>query len=459
MTLWNRLRESLLEYPGKTVQEDNAVLHYEELVVYAELLASKLKGQTSCAIYCHSEMAAAIALLGCFAAGVTAIPLSVRYGKVHCTKILKWISPSCVVTDLYGELGVYYITDSTYKTPKKSPALILCTSGTTGTPKGVMLSEQNILCNVEDIAQYFKVTEEDSILIARPLYHGAVLTGEFLLSLIKGMKIFFYSGSFNPIKILKLLEKTQATTYGTTPTLAETMFRFHRKQNGLALKNLVISGECLNETTAQNILTALPYASIYHVYGLTEACPRVSCLPPEMFSIHPVSAGYPLRSVALSVRDEDGRAVPTGEVGMLWVKGNNVMIGYYNNQTLTEQVLVNGWLRTGDMARIDENGLLYILGRADDMIIRAGMNIYPQEIESELKKDPRTTEVLVYGVSRPKSPVQIAMKIAGEYQSAEEVREMCTHYLSPYQIPSIVELVDSLPKNGTGKVIRRNQNG
>ena len=109
------------------------------------------------------------------------------------------------------------------------------------------------------------------------------------------------------------------------------------------------------------------------------------------------------------------------------------------------------------MAKIDENGLLYILGRADDMIIRAGMNIYPQEIEAELKKDPRTKEVLVYGLEDVKMGVQIAMKIAGQYDTVEDVREVCKNCLPPYQIPAHIELVETLPKNGTGKVIRGKQ--
>ncbi len=456
MMLWNKLREWMLEHPAQTVQEKEATMTYEELVVYSEMLAKTLAGQACCAIYCHSEMAAAMALLGCFAAGVTAVPVSPRYGKEHCRKILKWISPTCVLTDQYGALGIYYIEDSTYRMPENKPALILCTSGTTGHPKGVMLSENNILSNVSDIVQYFKVTEEDSVLIARPLYHGAVLTGEFLLSLAKGMRIVFHSESFNPIKILELLKTSKVTTFGTTPTLAQMMFRFHRDKDEMAMKNLVISGECLNEVTARNIREAVPNVNIYHVYGLTEACPRVSYLPPHEFSRHPTSVGYPLQSVKLSVR-KGRKSLPPGEEGMLWVKGKNVMMGYYNDPELTKRTLVNGWLRTGDMAKIDEDGLLYILGRADDMIIRAGMNIYPQEIEAELKKDSRTREVLVYGIKDTKMGVQIAMRIAGEYDTVDAVRELCLTCLPSYQIPAYIELVDTLPKNGTGKVIRGKQ--
>lgn len=456
MTLWEHLYEHMMNHPDKTLQENKATITYEEIAIYAKILAKSISGQSSCAIYCHSELAAAMALLGCFAAGVTAIPLSPRYGKAHCQKILQWINPSCVLTDLEGELGVYYIKDSMYISPPENPALILCTSGTTGTPKGVMLSDKNILCNISDITQYFRVGSSDSILIARPLYHGAVLTGEFLFALTKGLNITFYSGAFNPIEIIKQLKRSQATIFGTTPTLARTTFRLLKDTTEIAIKHLVISGECLTATTAKDIRAALPNTNIYYVYGLTEASPRVSYLPPEHFDSHPGSAGYPLQSVKLQVRDQHRKPVTQGTEGVLWVKGGNVMLGYYNNPTLTKRVLVNGWLCTGDIAKIDTNGFLYLFGRSDNMIIRAGMNIYPQEIEEELKKDPRTEEVLVYGVNDPKCGTQIAMKIVGQFSTEQEVRTLCIKVLPAYQVPTQIELVEKLPKNGTGKLIRGN---
>ena len=130
-----------------------------------------------------------MALLSCFAANTPAVPLSIKYGENHCKKIMDLIQPSCIITDTDGELQVVYLSYTDYKKMGPHPALIMCTSGTTGVPKGAMLSEKNIITNVKDIAEYFNIDNKDSILISRPLYHCAVLTGEFLVSLIKGVKI------------------------------------------------------------------------------------------------------------------------------------------------------------------------------------------------------------------------------------------------------------------------------
>ena len=143
MTLWEYLKSNMLRHSCQVVCENDAQMTFEELVVWAEVFAKKLTGLHCCAIHCHSEMAAAMSLLACFAAQVTAVPLSQRYGEVHCQKILETISPDGLITDSDGHLHVIQIADAQYVPPKKYPALIMCTSGTTGKPKGVMLSEKS----------------------------------------------------------------------------------------------------------------------------------------------------------------------------------------------------------------------------------------------------------------------------------------------------------------------------
>ena len=134
------------------------------------------------------------------------------------------------------------------------------------------------------------------------------------------------------------------------------------------------------------------------------------------------------------------------------------MIGYYNDPEQTNKVKKNGWLSTGDIATINSEGFIKIKGRSDDLIIRAGMNIYPQEIESALKKDSRVKDVLVYSKYNPISGVQVAMKMSGDFSNVEEVRELCKESLPTFQIPSFIELLEELPKNGSGKIIRGGQN-
>lgn len=458
MKLWDYIKDNMLKYPKQTVSEGNFTKTYEELISFAEMFSEKLSSEKCCAIYCHSEVLSAMALLGCIAAGVTTVPLSTRYGDLHCKKILEFISPTCVITDTDEGLGVYHIYDSEYSPTEYDSAFIMCTSGTTGTPKGVILSDDNIISNIKDICKYFAIDNEDRILIARPLYHSAVLTGEFLVSLVKGVKVYFSSGPFNPIKITTLIKENGITTYCSTPTLMTMLIQFLKDENNISLTNIVVSGECMSETIGRNIRKKFPHANIYHVYGLTEASPRVSYMPPQYYDEAPDSVGVPLDSVQLRILDGEMKPKRNGEIGVLWVKGPNVMQGYYQNPKLTEEVLKDGWLYTGDIATIDGRGWLEIKGRNDEMIIRAGMNIYPQEIEAEIIKDPRVEEVIVYGVLDERGIEQIYMDIKGNFRNDEQVLDLCAELLPSYQIPSRINLISEIPKGISGKVKREKKN-
>jgi len=376
--------------------------------------------------------------------------------KNHCQKILRTISPEYVITDIDGELSIVCLDDNYYECNEPDPALIMCTSGTTGDPKGVMLSEENIFCNLTDILDYFKITKEDKILIIRPLYHCAVLTGEFLVSLLRELDIYFYIDDFNPFKIINLAKRISATVICGTPTLFNFLSRINLIQKDkLQLKNIVISGECITERTAQSIRNNFSSANIYHVYGLTEASPRVAYLAPEYFENNPCAVGHVLNSIEYKIIDDNGLKLQSDNIGELIVKVKSIMLGYFNNSEATQNKLCDGWLKTGDMAFVDKDGFLYIKGRKDDMIIHAGINIYPQEIENALRKDLRVGDVLAYGITDEYCGEKIGLKITGDFSNVNEVLELCKEKLSSYQIPSTIEIVDELPKNASGKTVRR----
>lgn len=454
MKLWNYLKNKMQLNLKQQICESNVSMTFEQMIAFAEEFSKNFKGVKCCGILCQSELAASMALLSCFAAGVAALPLSQRYGELLCNKTLDSIGPDAVITDQDGDFQIMYIKDANYVEPDIHPALIMCTSGTTGVPKGTMLTETNVMTNVSDIAEYFDIGSSDSILISRPLYHCAVLTGEFLTALVKGTKIRFYSGTFNPAVVLKMLKDYDITAFCGTPTLLSMMARFKRKNDEDILKHICISGECMSMETGLSIAEAFPDAEIYHIYGLTEACPRVAYLPPSKFKENADCVGIPLRSVSLKIVSADGSIVGKNEIGVLWVKGDNVMAGYYKNPQKTNEVLKEGWLCTGDLALLTDEGFLKIKGRNDDLIIKAGMNIYPTEIEASMKIDSRVKEVLVFGFET-KFGTQIGMKIAGEFSGVDEVKQLCLECLPTYQIPTSIELVSELPRNGSGKIIRR----
>ena len=453
--LWDYLKNKMLKFPAKRLCEDKASLTYEETVIFAEKFAEKLESPYY-VIFCHSEMAAALAILSCFAAGVTAVPLSYRYGEAHYKKLFETIKPERVISDIGGELQIINISSqgSFLKLNNSSdrPALVMFTSGTTGKPKGVQISEENLLINLKDIKTYFKINENDKILIERPLYHCAVLTGEFLISLICGLDIVFFSDKFDPNAILRLIGAHKITVMGGTPTLYHILSIFMKnrchpepchseRSEGSSLRKIMLSGEVLNKNCALKIREAFPNTQIYHVYGLTEASPRVAYLPPEYFDEYAEYVGIPLPSVTVKIIDDKGSDVPNGTDGELCIKGGNVT--------------VSGWLHTGDIASIDSTGFIKIKCRKDDMIIRAGMNIYPQEIESTLKTDDRVTEALAYGIPDEMCGQKIGLKVKGKFESTNEVVKLCHEMLPAYSQPSRVELTDEFEKNGSGKLCRK----
>ena len=319
----------------------------------------------------------------------------------------------------------------------------MCTSGTTGKPKGAMITEENLVTNLNDISEYFKLSPEDHILIARPLYHCAVLTGEFLISLLKGVKITFFPEEFSPIQVLKNAKANKITVMCGTPTILYHLSLMNLKLNEpLKLGSIVVSGECMTETVAQKLRQAFQNADIYNVYGLTEASPRVAYLPPEDFDAHPLSVGFPPSSVKTVICDHQ-----------LLVSGKSVMKGYYNDSIATNQAKKYGWLHTGDIAQKDKAGRLYIKGRKDHMIIRAGMNIYPQEIENALMENEEIQDVLVYGVKSAMISEKIHLQVVTSL-CAEEIFDLCRQKLPSYELPDAIEIVDEIPKNASGKVIR-----
>ncbi len=459
MRLWNYICKCMKKHSSQTICEEGKKLSYREIIALVEDFKNEIADEKCCAIFCGSEMMSAIALLSCFASGVTAVPLSVRYGGNHCNKIIDMISPTAIITDVGGKLQVIRFHQSEYKVPEIHPALIMCTSGTTGKPKGAMLTERNILTNVNDICAYFEIGSSDSILISRPIYHCAVLTGEFLTSLIKGLNIHFYSSAFNPKALFEKIEENNITVFCGTPTMLGIMARLKPKSRTCPLRTICISGECMSKETGKRISEAFTDTVIYHVYGLTEASPRVSYMPPRLFANNEDIVGVPLKSVSVKVVKSDGSLARANEEGVLWVSGDSIMQGYYNSPEQTKKVLKDGWLCTGDIAVVGRNGFLKIKGRSDDLIIRAGMNVYPQEIESALKTDSRVREVLAYKIDNSKTGIQqIGLKIAGDFSDTDEVRKLCVEVLPGFQIPTEIELLDELAKNGSGKILRRNYN-
>lgn len=475
--MWDFIRECLRKHPYSIIKDDSNTFFYEQLLYMVELhgntLKSVLKPKSKCAVLCDSGLESVIGLLSCWSAGMVAIPLSKNYGTKHCEQIIALTDPDAVIIDddnykykftynlnsnlFYGELTNIRIDPILYDV-----ALIMCTSGTTGKPKGAMITEDGLKKNIEAIAQYFSVNNSDTILIARPLYHCAVLTGEFLVSLFKGVSIVFFDEVYNPMNIIVHAYEHKVTTFCGTPTLLNHISQLvKRSHKELKIKKIAISGECLNRDTANNIRNAFPDAEIYNVYGLTEAAPRVSYLPPYEFDRYPESVGIPLKGVKIKIVDkETGEDLIINNHGIVMVSSPSMMKGYYQNHELTLKAIEGSWLNTHDIGYKDEKGYLYILSRADDMIIKAGMNIYPKEIEDAINSLQEISECLAYGEENDlgkKIAVDIVMCNKYVESDIKALMSKFQEILPPYLMPSKINIVEFIPRNASGKIIRRKE--
>ena len=471
--VWTVLRKKMLQYPDARFSGETKDLSFEQLIKMVESIASQIRTilspRTKAAVYCEHEENAAVSILACFCADVVPVPMSRRYGDAHCEHILTLTEPDLLLTDmetaLFGHIPHYDVQSGkrVEGRPCHKPdaslsdvALLMCTSGTTGTPKAAMITFHGLLCNLDDIAAYFHIGLKDRILIARPLYHCAVLTGELLTALYQGASIRFTPNGYNPPALLTYITEHQMTVLCGTPTMLYHLCLLTQRAGiTLPLKTVALSGECNTPEAAALLRACCPVAAIYHVYGMTEASPRISYLPPDLFDEHPLSAGIPLRSVQIRVVDADGQVLPTGIDGFLQLQGPNVMKGYYRNEALTREKFAGDWLRTGDIAAIDSNGLLILKGRADDMIIKAGMNIYPAEIENALLQNPGIRQVMAYRLYKNGRQV-IGLDIVPESTTLTEadIRRICEDCLPRYQLPDAIRLVDELPRNASGKIMR-----
>ena len=421
---------------------DKPALVYGELTVsYSELIniveADNMPGTDRVILAADdNKFNQAVMILKALKNGKICVPVNADYGDIYLSRIKT-------------ELNKY--SDEISK--DNETALIMFTSGSTGVPKGVCLTHLNIIRNVAAIDCYFGIGDKDSILISRPLMHAAVMTGEFFISLYKGLTIHLYPEAFNPLRLIKYINENSITTFCGTPTLFNLICKSLRGADYLSLKNIAVSGEILTPKTAREMLVKFPEARIYSVYGLTEAAPRVSYLYPWKFSDKLCSIGMPICDASMKLLNEENRAVSGEAPGRLYVHSGGVMKGYLGNPELTAQKIKDGWLDTGDIAYRDGEGFYYILGRADNMMIRGGMNIYPEEIERTLAEDEKIEKVLCYGEPDELLGLVICLKVVTK-EDEKYVRELIKKKLPEFMRPSRVKIVSELELTESGKMRR-----
>ena len=340
-------------------------------------------------------------------------------------------------------------------------AFLQYTGGTTGTAKGAMLTHRNLVANMEQAAAWIGTSlkpGEETIITALPLYHIFSLTANGL--------VFTKFGGLNHLitnpRDMKGFVKELKGTKFTAITGVNTLFNGLLNTPGFedvdfsSLRMTLGGGMAVQRAVAER-WKKVTGCTLVEAYGLTETSPA-ACINPMNLPAYNGSIGLPIPSTDACVKDDDGRQLPMGEIGELCIKGPQVMKGYWNRPEETAAVIdAEGWLHTGDMARMDENGYFFIVDRKKDMILVSGFNVYPNEIEDVLAAMPGILEVAAVGVPDEKSgeAVKVVIVRKDPKLTAEDVKAYAREQLTGYKRPHLVEFRDELPKTNVGKILRR----
>ncbi len=336
-------------------------------------------------------------------------------------------------------------------------AVILYTSGTTGTPKGAELTHSNLLRNAQVADALFALDERPVVLGALPLFHSfgqtcsmnATVVSEGTLTMIP---------RFDPEKALEIIERDHVNIFQGVPTMYGAMLNLDgRDRHDTSSLKLCVSGGSAMPVELMRGFEEAFGCKILEGYGLSETSPVASFNHPDR-ERKPGSIGTPVEGVEMKVVDEDGNALSSDEVGEIVIRGHNVMKGYWNRPDATEETVRDGWLHTGDMAKVDSDGYFFIVDRKKDMIIRGGYNVYPREIEEVLYEHPAVREAAVLGIPHDEYGEEVAAAVALKDDadvSEEELRDYVKQQVAAYKYPRKVWFVDDLPKGPTGKILKR----
>ncbi len=337
--------------------------------------------------------------------------------------------------------------------------VLLYTSGTSGRPKGVILTHGNLTSNVDQIKRWVDFDSQDSMLGVLPQFHVFGMTVLTFLPLTVGMRI-HYLAKFNPRKIVQWMAKYRPSVFIAIPSMYNALLtvRKAKADDFKSLRYLVSGGEPLPEEVAQKYRERFN-VRINEGYGLTETSAVSHWCRPAEYRPRSVGRSIPEVEVRIVSTDNDERVLAVGEDGEIRMRGPNIMQGYYNLPDETAQTFdTDGFFRTGDIGHQDEDGFLYITGRLKEMMIIAGENVFPRDIEEVLNRDAAVYESAVIGVddgSRGEIPIAFVEIAEGEKFDEQALKTHCQAGLPRYKVPREVHQIEALPRNATGKILRR----
>ena len=351
-------------------------------------------------------------------------------------------------------------------------AAIYYTSGTTGQPKGALLTHRNI-CSNQVTGVYLRARTEFRYgrtpqppatqmgqLISVPLFHVTGSIAMLIGSTIQGSKLVFMH-RWNPEDAIRLIERERLNSFGGVPSMPlqvieSPIFRQHDTSSVMAV---LFGGAPPSPELARRIKDVFPNASASNGYGLTETSGVATVNVAEDYLAKPASAGVPAPVSRVKIMDRDASAeLPMGETGEIWIRGPQVFKGYWRNPDATAKALVDGWLRSGDLGYVDEDGALFVVDRAKDMLLRGGENIYCIEVENALHTHPDVLDVAVVGIPDPILGERVGAMVqlrAGATADAAALRAHVATRIAAFKVPERIDIVNEpLPRNANGKILK-----
>ncbi len=338
-------------------------------------------------------------------------------------------------------------------------AVILYTSGTTGKPKGAELTHANMKTNCRVSADTLsEITENDVMLGALPLFHSFGQTCCMNAAVYKGACLTLIP-RFEPDKALDIIERDKVTLFAGVPTMFNAMLHSeHGDDVDMSSLRLCMSGGSAMPEQVMRAFEEKYGCKVLEGYGLSETSPVASFNHPDRPN-KPGSIGTPIEGVEMRLLDDDGKEVAEGDIGEIAIRGHNVMKGYYNRPDATEEAIDSeGWFKSGDMAKRDEDGFYFIVDRKKELIIRGGYNVYPREIEEVLYEHPAVAEAAVIGVPDESLGEEVGAAVvlkSGQEADPEEIKSFVKEHVANYKYPRRIWLADELPKGPTGKILKR----
>ncbi|WP_432082830.1 long-chain-fatty-acid--CoA ligase [Streptomyces sp. WAC 04229] len=336
-------------------------------------------------------------------------------------------------------------------------AVILYTSGTTGSPKGAELTHRNLATNAATVVETLvRVGPGDVLFGGLPLFHAFGQTCALNAAVVAGATLTLLP-RFDPAAALEIMHRDGVTVFLGVPTMYTALLQAPTPHGRDPRLRLAVSGGSALPTEVLHAFEERFGVTVLEGYGLSETSPVAAFNPPGR-QRKPGSVGLPVRGVDVQIVAEDGTPVAPGDIGQIVIRGENVMKGYWNRPRATSEAVREGWFHSGDLARADEDGYLFIVDRKKDVIIRGGYNVYPREIEEVLYEHPAVLEAAVVGVPHEAHGEEVAAVVVlrdGARTSADELRDHVRDRVAPYKYPRIVTLAEALPKGTTGKILKR----